>query len=129
MSIIAEGFAIRRNGTCFEDVEVDCGATRAPFRGCCPSNYACPSQYNIACCENGFNCTTSLLEVSPPRCANETWNLFDNGGYFCCEQGLTAYNRDNTNVCASPGARVLTGDELLPVMRSGIGTHIYNCVN
>ncbi|KAF2645190.1 hypothetical protein P280DRAFT_363908, partial [Massarina eburnea CBS 473.64] len=90
----APGWAIRRSGTCLSGLETDCGATYAPFRGCCPMEFACPNQYNVACCPSGSNCTSSLLNpsVTPEvKCANTTWDLFDNNGYFCCEQGLKAY--------------------------------------
>ncbi|KAH7382215.1 hypothetical protein BKA66DRAFT_570511 [Pyrenochaeta sp. MPI-SDFR-AT-0127] len=120
MSIIDEGFAIRRNGTCLAGLEVDCGATRAPFRGCCPTGYACPSQYNIACCTPGRNCTEPLLAAPQPKCANATWDLFDNGGFFCCEHSLPGYNRSNTNGCAAPGARLAAGDQILSTVRVGV---------
>lgn len=41
--------------------------------------------------------------VQTPRCSNSSWDLFDNGGYFCCEHGLSAYNNQGTNICADPG--------------------------
>jgi hypothetical protein len=115
------GFAIRRNNTCYADVEVDCGVTRAPFHGCCPRGLVCPSQYNIACCPLGNNCTETLVAAPKPVCANATWDLYDNGGYFCCEHGLNALNRAGSNVCASPGAVLQQGDETLGVVRIGVG--------
>jgi hypothetical protein len=115
------GFAIRRNGTCISGLEVDCGATRAPYRGCCPTGLSCPSQYNIACCPPNSNCTTSLLDAPQPNCANATWDLFDNGGYFCCEHGYPGYNRQNTNGCAQPGTVFGKGDEILSTVRVGEG--------
>jgi hypothetical protein len=115
------GFAIRRNGTCISGLEVDCGATRAPYHGCCPTGLSCPSQYNIACCPPNSNCTTSLLDAPQPNCANATWDLFDNGGYFCCEHGYPGYNRQNTNGCAQPGTVFGKGDEILSTVRVGEG--------
>jgi hypothetical protein len=46
MSISSSGFALRTNGSC-QTNEVDCGATVAPYRACCPSVSFCPSQYNV----------------------------------------------------------------------------------
>lgn len=116
-----EGWAIRRNGTCVNGLEVDCGQTLAPFHGCCPTGLQCPRAFNLACCNPGQNCTESLLAAPQPVCANATWDLFDNGGFFCCESGYRAYNRRSTNVCAKPGVSVSAGDIPLTLIRSGIG--------
>lgn len=118
-----EGFAIRRNGSCLAGIEVDCGVTVSPFRGCCPSGLACPHAYNIACCTPGSNCTDTLLAAPQPRCANGTWDLFDNGGYFCCEHGFPGFSRalGGSNGCAGPGALFKNGDVSLPTVRAGEG--------
>ncbi|KAI1808736.1 hypothetical protein F4811DRAFT_500567 [Daldinia bambusicola] len=94
------GWAIRRNGSCRG--EVDCGPTRAPFHACCPSSTECPSQYNVACCPFGQNCTAAAVET--PRCANESWAMFDNAGFFCCERGYIGYNFGGTDGCSKSGA-------------------------
>lgn len=99
---IEEGFAIRRNGTCLAGIETICGATSNGMVGCCPNGLSCPEAYNIDCCPNGKNCTMTIVQT--PRCSNSSWDLFDNGGYFCCEHGLAAYNNRGTNICASPGS-------------------------
>ncbi|KAF1955919.1 hypothetical protein CC80DRAFT_82025 [Byssothecium circinans] len=121
-NLTAPGFAIRRNGTCLKGLETDCGATLAPMRGCCPMDYVCPSQYNIACCPTGQNCTLSLLDPSVTtevRCSNATWDLFDNGGYFCCEHGLKAYDKAASNVCAHAGYVAGKGEEPLVAVKLG----------
>jgi hypothetical protein len=114
------GFAIRRNGTCISGHETDCGVTEPPFRGCCPLGFECPTQYNIACCPSGQNCTESLLSAPEQKCANSTWDLYDNGGYFCCEHGLEGFNETTTfsNVCAEPEAS-LSGVVPLPIISTG----------
>lgn len=99
---IEQGFAIRRNGTCLAGIEVSCGATWNGMVGCCPSGLSCPQAYNVDCCPSGKNCTMTIVQT--PRCSNSSWDLFDNGGYFCCEHGLAAYNNRGTNICASPGS-------------------------
>ncbi|KAI8960268.1 hypothetical protein F5Y11DRAFT_330360 [Daldinia sp. FL1419] len=103
------GWAIRRNNSCVG--EVDCGETRAPFRACCPSSTACPSQYNVACCPFGQNCTAAAVEA--PRCANGSWAMFDNGGYFCCEKGYIGYNYQGTDGCSRSG--FLLPDDAVPL--------------
>ncbi|KAI2611492.1 uncharacterized protein GGS25DRAFT_482903 [Hypoxylon fragiforme] len=105
------GWAIRRNGSCLLSQEVDCGATLAPFRACCPSSTVCPSQYNVACCPSGTNCTTTIVET--PRCANESWAMFDNAGFFCCETNQVGYNRSNTDGCLQSGTSL--PDDALPL--------------
>lgn len=72
------------------------------------------------CCPSSKNCTEEI--VAKPRCANETWDLFDNGGYFCCERGLVGYaTTRNSDGCASPGYTFEAGEEVLPVVRAGKG--------
>ena len=96
------GFAIRRNGTCLSN-EVDCGQTKAPFRACCPAGGSCPKSYNVDCCPSPANCTQALLPN--PSCANSSWTLYDNGGYFCCAPGTIGYNASlsYSDGCADPG--------------------------
>ncbi|KAI1203889.1 hypothetical protein F5X97DRAFT_282356 [Nemania serpens] len=97
------GWAIRRNGSCLLMEEVDCGETATPYRACCPSSTTCPShtQYNTACCPVNMNCTAALVET--PSCANHSWTMFDNGGYFCCERGQVGYDIQNTDGCSISG--------------------------
>lgn len=97
------GFAIRRNDTCLLN-EVDCGQTVAPWRACCPAGASCPSQYNPNCCPSSLNCTQSLLRN--PNCANASWTLYDNAGFFCCAPGAIGYASlfSNSDGCADPGS-------------------------
>lgn len=126
MANITPGFAIRRNGSCLA-TESDCGETLAPFRGCCPGKLACPHQYNVACCPQGQNCTAELVAAPQPRCANGTWDLFDNNGMFCCERGESAYDRQNTDVCARAGAQLQEGDRVLKAVSVGAGMWVERC--
>lgn len=139
MSTSPSGFALRKNGTC-ELQEVDCGKTVNPYRVCCPHASSCPSQYNVdvrcislisspslmsvwltgyQCCPTSANCTLSLIPT--PRCANTTWDLYDNDGYFCCLPGLIGYAAKNTNSngCASPGYEFQAGEVQLRLIRAG----------
>ncbi|KAI0450862.1 hypothetical protein F5B21DRAFT_507738 [Xylaria acuta] len=95
----APGWAIRRGGgSCLVSEEVDCGETANGYRACCPSSTTCPHQYNVACCLANTNCTAAIADT--PSCANSSWIMFDNGGYFCCENGQVGYNLRNTNGCS-----------------------------
>ncbi|OAF98592.1 uncharacterized protein CC84DRAFT_1132547 [Paraphaeosphaeria sporulosa] len=96
----SQGFAIRRGSSCLPQ-ETICGDTVAPFRGCCPSGFACPKQYNIACCPPGSNCTSGI--ALEPLCANATWDLYDNNGVFCCEPGAAGFKRGDSDGCAEYG--------------------------
>ncbi|KAL1964581.1 hypothetical protein VTN77DRAFT_6755 [Rasamsonia byssochlamydoides] len=115
--VSTSGFALRTNGSCL-DTETDCGVTVAPFRACCPAGSFCPSQYNVNCCPSAANCTESLL--ANPTCANETWNLYDNGGYFCCLPGTTGYaTPEGSDGCALPGYTFNNNETLLGIVSSG----------
>jgi hypothetical protein len=119
--VSTSGFALRKNGPCLS-AEVDCGTTASPFRACCPGGSFCPQKYNIDCCPSAANCTTSLLEK--PRCANETWDLYNNEGYFCCLQGTTGFSTadHNSDGCAVPGDS-FADITLLSIISSGQGVY------
>ncbi|PKY01089.1 hypothetical protein P168DRAFT_284633 [Aspergillus campestris IBT 28561] len=92
------GYALRRNGSCLADEEISCGKTWGDFSACCPKGTSCPSKNskwkNSICCPGGGNCSNMLKKR--PHCGNnETWNMFEHKGNFCCEKGQTAFwNRD-----------------------------------
>lgn len=116
---MASGFALRRNGACLA-TETDCGETHFPFHGCCPLGSFCPGQYNIDCCATETNCTEALLP--DPQCANAEWDLFTNGGYFCCLHGLAGYARPgNSDGCAEAGYKFKDGEQLLRTISTGTG--------
>jgi len=73
------------------------------------------------CCPRAANCTSQLLQN--PRCANETWDLYDNGGFFCCLKGMFGYAArvTNSNGCGSEGYVLKSGEVLLPLVRAGEG--------
>lgn len=113
------GFALRINGSCLPE-QVDCGATANPFRVCCPGGTQCPHAYNVACCPSEANCTSTLLES--PRCADRSWDLYDNNGYFCCDKDTTGFARlGNRDGCAVPGYSFHEDDKLLSVVLSAEG--------
>ena len=114
------GFAVRKNGSCLR-TESDCGETVGGFRGCCPGGTFCPHAYNIDCCPAGKNCTESL--VQEPRCANATWDLYDNGGYFCCPHDTIGFAlAGQFDGCAGTGYSFGDQDTRLKVISSGTGT-------
>lgn len=114
------GFAVRKNGSCLR-TETDCGETVGGFRGCCPGGTFCPHAYNIDCCPAGKNCTESL--VQEPRCANATWDLYDNGGYFCCPHDTIGFAlAGQYDGCAGTGYSFGDQDTRLEVISSGTGT-------
>ncbi|KAK5654034.1 hypothetical protein OQA88_7712 [Cercophora sp. LCS_1] len=119
MTASPSGFALRLNGSSCLSQEVDCGTTVAPYRVCCPAGSFCPAQYNVNCCPSADNCTSSLIES--PRCANETWDLYDNGGFFCCLKGLFGYSArlTNSNGCGSEGYILKSGEVRLPLVKAG----------
>ncbi|OIW33184.1 hypothetical protein CONLIGDRAFT_711117 [Coniochaeta ligniaria NRRL 30616] len=118
MSVSTSGFALRINGSCYSNQE-DCGTTVDPFRVCCPQSSFCPSSYNVDCCPTAANCTTTLLRN--PQCANQTWDLYDNAGYFCCLPGYTGYAATGTGSdgCAAPGYSFQPGDVALKLISAG----------
>ncbi|KAH8592590.1 hypothetical protein B0O99DRAFT_629251 [Bisporella sp. PMI_857] len=114
MSVSTLGFAVRVNGSC-QSNEVDCGQTVFPYHACCPSGSFCPQQYNVNCCPTSANCTATLIQ--DPQCANQTWDLYDNNGYFCCHKGRTGYaSTTNSDGCALPGYAFRSGEVLLNVI-------------
>lgn len=117
---MASGFALRRSGSCLA-TEQECGATVQPYHACCPSGSYCPPpQYNVACCPTAANCTQALLP--DPQCANAEWDLFDNGGYFCCLHGLAGYaTPGNSDGCAEAGHVFQAGEQLLKTISTGRG--------
>ena len=60
MAASPSGFALRLNSSSCLHEEVDCGATVAPYRVCCPATSFCPSQYNVNVSSwlqlNSFHC-------------------------------------------------------------------------
>jgi hypothetical protein len=72
MSVSNSGFALRINGTC-PVTGVDCGATVAPYRACCPADSFCPSEYNIDVCQiSEKHCSTAPMltltrSAAPPQ--------------------------------------------------------------
>ncbi|OJI98324.1 hypothetical protein ASPVEDRAFT_79985 [Aspergillus versicolor CBS 583.65] len=114
------GWALRVNGSCL-DVEEDCGMTIEPYRVCCPGGSYCPHAYNVACCPSGSNCTEAL--EAKPHCANETWDLYINGGYFCCEHGTIGYATDtDSNGCGDADYELQVGESALPIIQTGTVT-------
>lgn len=116
------GWAIRRNGSCHEK---DCGPTEAPYHACCPFGTECSNPYNQNCCPAGTNCTVALVES--PRCANESWSMYDNYGFFCCEEGQVGYGRGNTDGCSKSGASLPEDASPISLVNQGISTRLRIC--
>ncbi|KAI1269467.1 hypothetical protein F5Y18DRAFT_370062 [Xylariaceae sp. FL1019] len=110
------GWAIRRPDSCLQGLEVDCGATADPFHACCPSAETCPpDQYNVACCPPGKNCTEAIVQA--PFCSNSSWNMYDNNGYFCCQDGWVGYEtKGNSDGCSQSGESLPDGAFALAVV-------------
>lgn len=123
-SVVQPGFAIRRKGICLSGIEVDCGSTGIEgFHACCPSSFVCnPKESNRICCPPGASDCTQTSLSAKPLCANATWDMFDNGGFFCCESGSPGYNVSNMNGCIKPGQAISVGPILpLAIVRTGVG--------
>jgi hypothetical protein len=71
----------------------------------------CQGTYNFRCCPPRTNCAPERL------CANSSWTLYELGNYFCCADGMTAYNISGHGSCASPGAAMIEGEPLLSEVR------------
>lgn len=58
----------------------------------------------------GSDCTDAL-NLSP-RCADPTWTMCNNTGYFCCEPGHQCYSTGNggTDGCGDPGYKLKPGE-------------------
>ncbi|KAF2102323.1 hypothetical protein NA57DRAFT_54239 [Rhizodiscina lignyota] len=118
----SEGFAIRRNGSCFSNQgEVDCGPTWGPFHACCPHGAFCPSTenlnyYNAYCCDKrNTNCTADIIKTGP-YCADTSWQLYNNEGYFCCAPALKGFSSDsNSDGCANSAHTLQPGEAYLEV--------------
>lgn len=75
------GFASREEGGC--NGTQSCRTTWGNYEACCPQNTVCQ---NRACCDtNDKKCTDIIL--AKPKCADDSWTLYDHGGYFCCRPG------------------------------------------
>ena len=55
--------------------------------------------------------------ASGPRCADPTYNLCDNGGYFCCLPGKLCYSNGNTDGCADADHKLSAGQYFLQTIR------------
>lgn len=57
-----------------------------------------------------FNCTDAL-NLSP-RCADPTWTMCNNNGFFCCELGHQCYSGKNggSDGCGDPGYKLKGGE-------------------
>ncbi|KAI2624796.1 hypothetical protein GGS21DRAFT_318102 [Xylaria nigripes] len=97
----APGWAIRRSGSCLLPEENDCGQTVAPYRACCPSSTTCINQYNTICCPSNTNCTAEFVKT--PLCADRSWIMFNNNGYFCCLNGQVGFNLGGSDGCSPSG--------------------------
>lgn len=58
------------------------------------------------------NCTDALVDAGP-WCADPTWVLCNNNGYFCCLSGQTCYKDGNTDGCAYPGQELGRNQQVL----------------
>ena len=58
------------------------------------------------------NCTDALVDAGP-WCADPTWVLCNNNGYFCCLSGETCYNDGNTDGCAYPDQELGPNQQVL----------------
>ena len=134
-------WALRVNNSCLSG-DSDCGPTIDYFHACCPPTSPCQSQYNSVCCPDresssavtettrkecrtwltpssyyleAINCTGTLV-ASGPRCADPTYNLCDNGGYFCCLPQQFCYSNGDTDGCADAGYELRPGQSFLPTI-------------
>ena len=103
-------YALRQNGSCSNDL-VDCGATAASFHACCPQGTICPhSTRDISCCPAGEDYTQPVATL--PQCADPSWKLFDDYGYFCCAPDRQGFVKPKDyKGCADPGYSLLKDEQ------------------
>ncbi|KAI9370131.1 hypothetical protein BJX61DRAFT_516650 [Aspergillus egyptiacus] len=87
------GVAIRRNGTCDSAAnEVKCSVNWDPWHVCCPENTVCGT--GGLCCPTDSDCSAPIMQ--DPHCANNaTWDLYNLGGYFCCDSRTNGFEATN----------------------------------
>ncbi|OBT79299.1 hypothetical protein VF21_01889 [Pseudogymnoascus sp. 05NY08] len=113
------GYAARETVACRMG-EQDCGPTVYPYHACCPGNTECGSpKLNAYCCELDKDCTAQLTKL--PQCANPEHDMYDFGGFFCCEQGRKGYGNHKTDGdgCGAPDYKLQEFDEWLTIAVSG----------
>ncbi|KAL1854354.1 hypothetical protein VTK73DRAFT_8797 [Phialemonium thermophilum] len=68
------------------------------------------------CCPNRNNGSAVLLPS--PRCADESWDMYDNGGFFCCAEGRLGYAASDgvSDGCAAQESQLGAGDKYLPTV-------------
>ena len=54
--------------------------------------------------------------ASGPRCADPTYNLCENDGYFCCLPGKLCYSNGDTDGCANDDYKLSAGEHFLPTI-------------
>ncbi|KAK2598081.1 hypothetical protein QQS21_005792 [Conoideocrella luteorostrata] len=125
-----QGFPLRRNNSCQSDEE-SCGGTWDKWQACCPHNSYCPGRdrpySNNICCPDSSNCTA--LSISPPICANSSWNLYswngkdESGGWFCCESNAMGFYKAGQKFvgCRDPGAE--GNPDFIDLAAKTTGTH------
>lgn len=125
---ISYGFASREEGGCLGTRS--CGSTWGAYEACCPWNSICQNPYNPVCCNtNNRNCTNILLPK--PKCANDTWTLYDQRSYFCCRPGTVGYKtgKGDWSGCAAHGFKFEAKDSvLIPIAVTSGGCLDYGCV-
>ncbi|KAJ5787510.1 hypothetical protein N7457_002500 [Penicillium paradoxum] len=83
MSTIQAGYPIRRQGNCGQYTGSE---TWDDFWNCCPRGTSGPADYG-----DNTQCPDSDTGAVPAQCANSTWTLWWNKGYFCCEPALMGF--------------------------------------
>ncbi|RDI78875.1 hypothetical protein Vi05172_g11177 [Venturia inaequalis] len=80
------GFASREEGNCTASIE--CGQTfDDTHKWCCPTSSTCQTNnYDRVCCDSSSSFAVCLNKyIGAPVCANSSYTLYDNAGYFCCD--------------------------------------------
>ncbi|KAI1265899.1 hypothetical protein F5Y18DRAFT_30863 [Xylariaceae sp. FL1019] len=111
----SQGWAVRRSNSCSSGIEQDCGETAHSYHACCPKSSKCSKPSNdYVCCRDGEDCTADLRAT--PYCANSSWVMFNNRGFFCCDRGAVGYNDSNVDGCLPPDSNLPDGAVPLAVL-------------
>ncbi|KFX86412.1 hypothetical protein V490_09089, partial [Pseudogymnoascus sp. VKM F-3557] len=94
---IRVGYAVREK-KCLAG-QRDCGVSAAPFHACCTENTYCASlSLNSRCCEKDEADDDCADRVEKdPKCANAEHDMYDNDGFFCCDQSKKGYRNQDAD--------------------------------
>ncbi|KFY58939.1 hypothetical protein V497_04559, partial [Pseudogymnoascus sp. VKM F-4516 (FW-969)] len=116
---IRVGYAVREK-KCLAG-QRDCGPSAVPFHACCTENTFCASlSLNARCCEKDEADDDCADRVEKdPKCANAEHDMYNNDGFFCCDQSKKGYRNQDADGCADQDYVLKGKEEWLTIYKSG----------